>query len=181
MTKVLSWLAAIACLGLAGCGTADVNPSTPRARTGYVDFYTDSSLDLSWEVKRADQPGGEMRTVFWEFDPVQGTVLRLSAPPGKYRFQVWFLNLATEGPKIVEVDVRDGKITPVHVELKASGTADVDRKLYGFRASAKGYGRGTKIVTERNAVFRIDTTAEPVRAYASKQSMPYYEAAAPAQ
>ncbi len=75
----------------AGCTSPNVNPPPPRANTGYVDFYADSSMDLAWEVKRAVGKTGEMRTVFSEFKPVKGTVLRLAAPPGTNRFQVWFI------------------------------------------------------------------------------------------
>jgi hypothetical protein len=143
---------------------------------GYVDFYTDSSLSLSWEVKRAAEPGGEMKTVYSEFDPVQGTVLRLAAPPGNYRFQIWFMNQATEGPQTVQVQVADGKVTPVHVRLDSAGTTSIDRKVYGFRPSTKGFGHGTKIVVDENAVFRINALAEAPRAYDTKERMPYFSA-----
>jgi hypothetical protein len=174
MFRVLSLLLTAACLALAGCGTANVNPATARSNTGYVDFYTDSTLDLSWEVKRAGQAESEMRTVFSEFDPVPGTVLRLAAPPGKYRFQVWFMNLATEGPQIAQVQVEDGKVTPVHVLLDSAGTATTERKVYRWSGSAKGFGRGTKIVADQSTLYRINTTAEAPRAYQTKEQMPYY-------
>jgi hypothetical protein len=165
-------------LCLSGCGTPNVNPATPRANTGYADFYTDSSLDLSWEVKRSNAPDGEMQTVFSEFKPVEGTVLRLAAPPGNYRFQVWFMNLATEGPETVEVHIENGKVTPVHITLSPSGTTSVNRKVYGFRPSAKGYGRGTKIENDESAVYRIAAVAEAGRVYLPKQQMSYFKAEA---
>src|SRR5689334_22379785 len=86
-------LAALACLTLVGCRTADLNPPAPRARTGYVDFYTDKNLDLSWEIKRADGRKGAMRTVFSEFDPPAENILRLDAPAGTNHFSVWFRNV----------------------------------------------------------------------------------------
>jgi hypothetical protein len=163
-------------LCLAGCGTPAVNPSKPHANTGYVDFYTDSPLDLSWEIKRADQ--GEMQTVFSEFDPVPGTVLRLAASPGTHKFEVWVMNRVTEGPQSLDVSLEDGKITPVHVTLTSAGKASVDRKVYGFRPSAKGYGRGTKIVSDESSVYKIGAVAERARPYQQKEQMPYYSPSA---
>jgi hypothetical protein len=164
----------LAWLDLTGCSTPNVNPTTPRAHTGYIDFYTDSDMGLSWEVKRADERTGEMRTVFSEFNPVPGTILRLAAPPGKHRFQVWFTNQVTEGPQTVEVQVADGKVTPVHVTLAPVGSTSVERKTYGFRGSAKGYARGTKIVSGQNEVFQIGATAGLPQAYGPKEAMPYW-------
>jgi hypothetical protein len=88
----------LAGLMIAGCSTANVNPASPRANTGYVDFYTDSDLDLSWEIKCADERTGEMRTLFSEFKPLQDNIVRLAVPPGTHQFQVWVMNQATEGP-----------------------------------------------------------------------------------
>ena len=163
-----------ATLVITGCSTPAVNPSKPQTNTGYVDFYTDSPMDLSWEIKRADQ--GELQTVYSEFDPVPGTVLRLAAPPGTHKFEVWVMNRVTEGPQSLDVSLEDGKITPVHVTLTSAGKASVDRKVYGFRPSAKGYGRGTKIVTDESSVYKIGAVAESPRPYQQKEQMPYYAA-----
>ena len=164
----LAWLACT------GCSTPNVNPPAPRADTGYIDFYTDSDMDLSWEVKQADERTGEMRTVFSEFKPVQGTILRLAAPPGNHRFQVWFTNQVTEGPQTVQVQVADGRVTPVHVTLTPVGSTSVDRKDYAFRGSTKGYGSGTKIVSGQSPVYQISAEAGMPQAYAPKEGMPYW-------
>src|SRR5215471_16139541 len=113
-------------LFLSGCAAPEQNPASPRANTGYVDFYTDSSLDLSWEVKRFEDQTGTARTIYSKFEPVPGTILRLASPPGKQKFQVWFINRATKGPEIVSVQVEEGKVTPVHVVLTPSGITLVD-------------------------------------------------------
>jgi len=174
------WLLCVAtvgvCLSLMGCSTPDINPSKPHANTGYVDFYTDSPMDLSWEIKRSDQ--GEMKTVFSEFDPVPGTILRLASTPGNNKFEIWVMNRVTEGPQSLEVPIEDGKVTPVHVTLTSAGKTSVDRKVYGFRPSAKGYGRGTKIVTDESSVYKIGAVAESARPYQQKEQMPYYSAEA---
>src|SRR5690348_1787676 len=96
------------CLVFAGCSTTNPNPPTPKANTGYVDFYTDSNLQLAWEIKRADEKTGEMKTAYSEFEPLEGTTLRLASPPGNRKFQVWVMNRVTEGPEVVQVPIEDG-------------------------------------------------------------------------
>jgi hypothetical protein len=159
---------------LPGCSTSNPNPATPHANTGYIDFYTDSNLELSWEVKRFETESAELKTVFSQFEPVQGSILRIAAAPGRQRYQVWIANRVTEGPEFVDVRVENAKVTPVHVTLTTAGTTSVDRKVYGLRPSAKGYGRGTKIVMQGEDVFRIGTAAEVPRNYQTKERMPYW-------
>ncbi len=171
-------LAAVACILVPGCSTPDVNPSTPRPDTGYVDFYTDSDESLSWEIKRASESGGEMRKVFSEFKPVQGNILRLAAPAGSHRFEVWFLNRVTQGPQPVTVTVENRKVTPVHVTLAPIGTVTVESKVYGFRPSTRGYARGTKFVAEPNQAFQIGAVAGAAQTYQPKERMSYFSAQA---
>jgi hypothetical protein len=162
------------CLALVGCSTTDFNPPVARPKTCYVDFYTDSSLDLSWEVKRFDDKSRGMKTIYFELEPVEGTVLRLPQPPGIWQFQVWFLNRVTQGPQTVQVQLQDGKVTPVHVTLSGTGTTTVSQKVYSFRGSAKGYARGTKITSDQNDVFKIGAEAGTPRPYQPKEQMPYF-------
>jgi len=172
--KGMCFVAAMVYLLSAGCSTSNVNPPTPRAHTGYVDFYTDSSQGLSWEVKRGSEAGGEMRTVFSEFKPVEGTILRLAAPPGTYRFQVWFSNQVTEGPQTVSVLVQEGKVTPVHVTLTPVGKTSVDRKSYGYRPTARATRQVPRIVSEQNVVFQIGAEPGAPQEYHPKEQMPYF-------
>ena len=178
MIGAIRLLATLACLVLAGCRTADLNPPAPRADTGYVDFYTDKDLDLSWEIKRADERKGAMRTVFSEFDPPAENILRLAAPAGTNHFSVWFRNVATTGPQLVMVQVANAMVTPVHVTLKRSGSTSVESKEYSFRGSAKGYGRGAKFSSEEHAVFDIGAVASNPQNYQPKQRMAYFSPAA---
>jgi hypothetical protein len=164
----------LVCLLLPGCATSDFNPASPRPNTGYVDFYTDSSMDLSWDVKTLDQGNGAVRTVFSEFDAVPGTILRVAVAPGKQRFKVSFINRATEGPQEVDVQVDNGKITPVHVVLSPVGTTMVDRQDYAIRGSAKGYGRKRKFYSDTNQVYRLSLSAQPEQDYRVKEQMPYW-------
>ncbi len=178
MKRLLQWVSVaglwLVWIGSTGCSTPNVNPPAPRAHTGYVDFYTDSDLGLSWEVKLADKRTGKLRTVFSEFKPVEGSILRLAAAPGKHRFQVWFINQFTEGPQTAQVQVEDGKVTPVHVTLTPASPTFVRQKNYAFRGSAKGYGRGTKITTEEGEVFHIGLDARVPEAYQPKEQKPYW-------
>ncbi len=153
-----------------------MNPPTARAETGYVDFYTDVDLGLSWEVKRAPEPGGEMQVVFSQFEPVQGNILRLSATPGAYRFEVWFNNQVTTGPQVVRVQLANGQVTPVHVTLTPAGSTLIDVKEYSFRGSTKGYARGTKIHRQENEMQQIGLSAEDSRAYQPRERMAYFSA-----
>lgn len=178
MTGAVRPLAALVCLAFAGCRTADLDPPAPRANIGYVDFYTDKNLDLSWEVKRVSEKTGELRTVFSEFDPPAENILRLVAPAGTNHFSVWFKNVATTGPQLVAVQVANAMVTPVHVTLKRSGSTTVESKEYSFRGSAKGYGRGAKITSEEHAVFDISAAAGNPQDYQPKQRMPYFSPAA---
>jgi hypothetical protein len=170
-------LAALACLLCSGCATHNVNPPAPRANTGYVDFYTDSNVDLSWEVKRSNQGDHEMKTVFSEFDPLPGNILRLPAPPGVYHFQVWFMNLYTTGPEIVEVQVADAKVTPVHVTLSSSGITSANRTTYQYRPTVRATRAVPRIVTEEKQTFKISATVATPVDYQPKERMPYFPAA----
>lgn len=165
--------ALIACLMSAGCTTSNVNPPSPRAGTGYVDLYTDANLGLSWEVKRASQTG-ELRTVFGEFKPINGTVLRLATPPGTQRFELWFNNRVTEGPCAFTAQVLDGKVTPVRVSLTPSGSASVLSKGHEYRPTARATRQVTKVTAQDSEVFRIGAVAEPPREYRPQEQMPYF-------
>ncbi len=176
MNNVARWTAALACVLLGGgCSTPrNVNPASPRANTGYVDFYTDSDRELSWDIQRAAEPAGEMQAVFSDLTPVTGNILRLESPPGTYRFAVWFNNEFTTGPQAVQVQVVNAMVTPVHVTLTPAGSTYIDNKEYSFRGSTKGYARGTTIHREENERFRIGATANSAQPYQPKERMPYF-------
>jgi hypothetical protein len=168
------FLAALACLLLAGCATPNVNPSAPRARTGYVDFYTSSNEDLSWEIKRLSEPAGKMEKVFSEFQPIPGNILRLAVPLGRHEFQVWFINRVTEGPKRLQVAVADGQITPVHVTLTSTNSASVDSQQYEYRPTAKATRRVTRLSSGQSQVYQIGANATAPQPYQQKEQMPYF-------
>jgi hypothetical protein len=171
----LLWaLTALLLLSGSGCSTTTDQSAPPRSDKGYVDFYTDSALGLSWEVKRAHEGSGQMKTVFSEMKPVEGTVLRLETVPGNHEFQVWFNNRVTEGPQKVQVSVESGKVTPVHVTLTTAGNAAVEQKDYGYRSTARASRRVSKISTQESTVYRIGAASESPRSFQPKAQMPYY-------
>jgi hypothetical protein len=146
-SRVLVW-PALACLLCAGCSSLNVNPPVPGPTRATLT-YTDSDLDLSWRVKRADERTGELRSVFSEFDPVLGNILRLASPPGTNQFEVWFINRVTTGPQTVLVPVEDRKITPVHVTLTSAGSVAASRKSEEFRSAGRITRRVTRSVPAR--------------------------------
>jgi hypothetical protein len=172
--KIVPVLAALGCLVGTGCRSPDVNPRTPRAKTGYVDFYMEPNQQLWWQVKHGTGPSGDMPTVFSEYDPLPGNILRLAAPPGTNRFEVWFYNQYTTGPKTVLVQVENGRITPVCVTLKASGSTEVNTTTYKYRATVRATRAVPVTVTSQQQTFEIDLAATTPRDYQPKERMPYF-------
>ena len=170
---VLLTLAALA-LGLAGCATSNVNPPQARAHTGYVDFYADSSGELLWQVERRADRTQEFESVFAEYEPPPGRVLRLAFAPGHYHFRVTFLNRVVRGPGRVDVEVKDGLITPVPVTLIPDGTILVQQKEQQVGARARGsYGWRNKYSVEETPILRLSAEAQAPRPYQVKERMPY--------
>jgi len=176
MTNSIRCVAVLACLVSAGCSTPNVNPPVPRANTGYIDFYTDSDLGLSWRVREATGPAGEWHPVFLEYKPITGNILRLAAPPGTHRFEIWFNNQVTTGPQTVLVEVANGKVTPVHVTLTPEGSASVLGQSYEYRPTVKATRRVTRISTEDQGMFQIGAAAAAPQEYRPKEWMPYFAA-----
>ena len=157
-----------------GCATQNINPTQARAKTGYVDFYSDPASDLSWEVERFDESEQSYKNVFSELSKSQTGILRLALAPGRHRLQVTFLNRVIVEPAEVEVEVQDGKITPVRVTLSDAGTSQVETKDTSRGGTVYGrYGRRTKIGSEESTRYRISAAANPPVAYQVKERMPY--------
>jgi len=167
-------LFALLALGVPGCATQNVNPPQARPNTGYVDFHADPADGLSWEVARFDDRAQSFKSVFSELDPPPDGVLRLAFAPGRHRLQVTFLNRVITQPAEVDVQVQDGKITPVNVMLTVAGTAFVQTKETSRGGTAHGrYGRRTKIGSDETTMYGISATADPPVAYQIKERMPY--------
>ena len=155
---------------LGGCATRNVNPTQAKANTGYVDFHADSSSDLSWDVARFDERSQVFQSIFSELEPPQNGALRLAFPPGHCRLRVTFLNRVIAKPAEIEVEVRDGKITPVRVTLTAAGASQVRTEEESRGGRARGsYGRRVKVGSVETAMYNVSAVADPPVAYQTKE------------
>jgi len=176
MVAAMNRMLLFAAVGLlvTGCASPNVNPPQARANTGYVDFYADSSGELSWQVARFDDHTQGFRSVFSKFEPPPGRVLRLAFPPGHYRMRVTFMNCVVREPGLVEVEVKDGMITPVRVQLTEAGETTVQTKQTSVGGTAYGrYGRRTRFSSDEAATYRVSAEAKPSVPYQVKERMPY--------
>lgn len=169
----LSWVAALVCALCAGCRTGEVNPRAAGKATGYVDFYTRTNEDLSWEVKREDS-AGKMQVVFCKYSVLRGNILRLPTPAGAHRFSVWFNNRVTSGPETVLVQVINSQVTPVEVSFASAGETAVQSQSYEYRPTAHATRRVTRISQELQPAADIVLVAAPAQAYQPKERMPYF-------
>ena len=163
---------AILALWTAGCATGNVNPPTARPNTGYVDFHTAPSGDFYWQVARLDERTQGFKKIFSDFRPPAGGGLRLALVPGRYRLQVTFLNLAVREPCVVEVEIKDGWVTPVQVALVGDGTSLVQRKEQRVGASAKGgYRLKTSYSSEESAIYQLSAKTSAPVPYQTKEHL----------
>ncbi len=170
---LLPVLAALA-LWVPGCATQNVNPPQARANTGYVDFHADPADGLSWEVARFDARAQSFQIVFSKLEPLPDAVLRLAFAPGHYRLRVTFLNRVILQPAEVEVEVRDGMITPVQVALVPEGTALVESREYRVGPTIRGYPRSnTKLSSNESTTYRLSAGAEAPMPYQAKERTIY--------
>jgi hypothetical protein len=156
-----------------GCATHNVNPSQARAHTGYVDFHARPPGDLCWEVSSLETRGQSYRRVFSELKPPEGGFLRLAFAPGRHRLRITFLNRVIAEPAEMEVEVQDGKITPVRVTLTEAGSASVRTKDIDWGATSKGlYGRTVKVGSEEAVCYELSVGAEAPIGYQTKGQLP---------
>ena len=171
--KLLALLAAIS-LALSGCATSDADPRQARANTGYVDFHGEPPANLSWEIDRFDEHAREFRRIVLEVQPPPGGFLRLALAPGPHRLRVICINRVTTGPAELEVQVVDGKITPVSVKFNKAGANEVETESVNSGATLYGrYGRTTTFSDTEEARYRLSATAGTPVAYQLKSEMPY--------
>ncbi|HTV41828.1 MAG TPA: hypothetical protein VMF08_14695 [Candidatus Sulfotelmatobacter sp.] len=149
-----------------GCASSNVNPAVARPNTGYVDFYVTITNDLFWDV--TDMASN--RKVFSKFRPLGEPILRLAFTPGQYQFQVTFLNRVIAAPGTVNVDARDGMVTPVLVTLPPVGPAAVHSRstYFGLR------GRTSRVSRTETVNYNITAEPQPPLPYRPKEQMPYF-------
>ena len=167
-------LLAVLGLCLAGCTTPNASPPQARANTGYVDLHAESSDGLCWEVYRYDERKQDFARLYSKLDPPPNEVLRLALGPGAYRLRVTFLNRVVLEPAIVQVEVKDGMITPVRIVVTAEGTALVQTSEKQRGATAKGrFGRRTKFSSDETSTYRLSAEAGASVPYQARERMPY--------
>lgn len=163
-------LFALLALCITGCATGNVNPSKARANTGYVDFRADASEPLDWQVSRQDEGVQNFKVIYSELSPPADGILRLAFAPGNYHLQVTFLNRVVTEPGLVDVEVVDGKVTPVQVTLIPAGASSVQRKEQRVGMKAGGFaGRKTKVIDDESVTYQISTVAAAPLPYQPKQ------------
>jgi hypothetical protein len=177
--KFLRKILAICLLSLAtltmipGCRTANVNPAQAEAKTGYVDFYAPGGSDLYWEVKQYDAKAGTFKTVFSRAKPLDGPILRLSAPPGHHLFRITFLNRVILDPATVDVEAVNGRITPVRVELVKVGSTEVERREARLGLTVRRFGPGARVTSYPANAHEVLATPQPSVPYGKKELAQY--------
>jgi hypothetical protein len=164
---------------IAGCASPNVDPAKAKSRTGYADFYCETNEPLSWEVAEMDTNGQRARVIYSSFDPLEEKILRLAFEPGRYRLRISFLNQVVLDRGMIEVEIKDGMITPVHVTLAAAGTALVERKERSVGPTFYGRsGRNTAVGSYETQTWRVEAVLSDPLPYRVKDQMPYYAPAA---
>jgi len=157
-----------------GCRSPNVNPASPQPQVGYVDLYAEAPADLSWSVHELREERKDSTKIFYDLDPLPGRILRLAFPPGSHRLSITFLNRVINKPADVDVEVREGKITPVRVTLAENGTTFVQTKQSSVGGTAYGrYGRRTKIGAYEASMFAVSARVDAPVEYQVKERMPY--------
>jgi hypothetical protein len=165
------FLAGIALI-LSGCASPNVNPATAKHGTGYVDFYADDADNLYWDI--TDLKTG--KKLYYEFDSLNESILRLALKPGQYELKVTFSNHIIDTPGTVEVDVQEGMITPVTVTLLPAGEALFKTKSTGWGSTYFGvYGRRTMITEHPSPSYEVGLDPRDPLPYQPKAQMPYYQ------
>lgn len=163
-------------LFLAGCTSPNINPASARPGTGYVDFYAVNTNDLYWDITDVKRN----QEVFSEFHPLGEPILRLAFKPGQYQLRVDFLNQVITTPGMVLINVRDGMITPVMVNLLPQGTTVVQTRNTRVGSTYYGrYGRRTRISDNESVNYEVSAKPQPPVPYQLKPQMPYAHPSGP--
>jgi hypothetical protein len=164
------WLSALVFGFAGGCATPDVDPSAARAGRGYVDLYTMPKTEAWWKVDVFD-PGRQSYKEFTaQFKAPGEGVFRIEARPGRHKARISFVNQAIEAPAEVEVEVREGMITPVQVTINQGDSTYV--RVVGDRARDVHRNKVTDYQQQR---WQISAVAQPFIPYTAKQNTAYWK------
>ena len=163
----------VGCFALLGAGCAtrrDVNPNVPATGFGYVDLYTVPKSAAWWKVDVFDSTRQSYKEFTAQFQAPGEDIFRVQARPGPHKARISLVNQAIEEPAEVEVEVREGMITPVKVTLVPGDKTYV--RVVDDRAKVKYRNKVTDYSQTR---LRLTAAAEPPVAYAPKQAMNYWK------
>jgi hypothetical protein len=157
-----------------GCASPDVNPQAPRLGRGYVDLFTQPKEDVWWKVDVFDCRKQDYKEFTAEFKAPRNGILRVEAQPGPHKGRISFVNQAIEAAAEVDVDVREGMITPVEVKLSKGGSSYVrtveDRARSGFNTAGR-----SKVSDSPQQLWQISATALPPIPYVPKPNTAYWK------
>jgi hypothetical protein len=157
-----------------GCATPDVNPQAPRPGRGYVDLFTQPKTNVWWKVDVFDSRRQDYKEFTAQFKAPEQAIFRVEARPGSYKTRISFVNQAIQAPAEVEVEVRDGMITPVEIKLNQGGSSYVrvveDRARSGFRTA-----RRNEVTDYPQQLWEISATAQPPIPYVPKENTAYWK------
>ena len=156
-------------LVVAGCATPEANPSVPKPNKGYCDFYSEPAGEIFWRIEQRDDQASQFKPCYSRFSPPEHGIVRLELAPGRRRFRINFLNMATEGPVEADVEIVAGKTCPVEVRRQATRETFVrsveDKVRHG--------GRRREVTDDQQQIYRLLASPQPPQVYAAKEKMPY--------
>lgn len=152
-----------------GCAGPDVNPTSARTGRGYVDLYSQPKADVWWKVDVFDTRGQAYREFTAQFHSAGSDIFRIEARPGSYKARISVVNGAVEAPAEVEVDVREGMITPIRVTGAVAGEGSFQVKEDRLRWEA------SRVRDYPQRIWRISASAQPPVPYAPKEDMRYWD------
>jgi hypothetical protein len=157
-----------------GCASPDVNPHAPRPCRGYVDLFTQPKEDVWWKVDVFDSRKEGYKEFTAQFKAPGQAIFRIEARPGLHKGRISFVNQAVEAPAEVEVEVREGMITPVEVKVTKAGSSYVrtveDRARSGFNTAGRN-----KVTDYPQQLWQISATALPPVPYTPKENTAYWK------
>jgi hypothetical protein len=164
------WLPALLLGLVGGCATPDVDPPAARAGRGYVDLYTVPRTEAWWKVDVFDPNRQSYKEFTAQFKAPGEGVFRIEARPGRHKAHISFVNQAIEAPAEVEVEVREGMITPVQVRVSQGDSTYV--RVVGDRARDIHRNQVTDYQQQR---WQITAVALPFTPYTAKQNTAYWK------
>jgi hypothetical protein len=151
----------------AGCATTDVDPGTPQAGRGYVDLFTEPKANVWWNVSVFDARDDTFKPFVAQFNAPGLGIFRVAARPGQHRAKISFVNHAVEAPVEVEVDVKEGMITPVRVELEPGDSTYVRSR------EDRARWQSSRMFETSQAAWKISATPMPAIPYVRKEQTSY--------